>query len=78
MKQPTTLSGAPGLTFLIVRHDPWCPMSYGEGMRCAKGCNPVAEFVDEATHAQTVARDMRNRAQRRADAKAARRARGGA
>ncbi|MDE2367535.1 MAG: hypothetical protein KGN16_01075 [Burkholderiales bacterium] len=67
------LRKAPEAQGLIVRHDPWCPMSYGEGMRCAAGCSPTLELVDMATLAATMRRDFRNRSQRRAAAKAARR-----
>lgn len=62
----------PGVHFMIVRHDPWCPMAHGEGMRCAAGCNPVVEFVQEAKFTETASRDLKNRAERRAAAKAAR------
>lgn len=67
-----TINGAPGVSSLIVRHDPWCGMAYGESRECA--CNPTAELVDFDTLAATMVRDFRNRAQRRAAAKAARRA----
>lgn len=63
----------PGVMCVIVRHDPWCPLSYGEGTTCASGCRPVARVVSEAELIATVARTHRNRAQRRADAKRARR-----
>jgi hypothetical protein len=59
---------------LIVRHDAFCPMAYGEGSACAPGCKPVAELVDIDTLAATMARDFKNRAQRRDAAKAARKA----
>ncbi len=63
----------PSLLWVIVHHDPWCPMAYGEGTACASGCRPWAELVDEAAFERTSQRDARNRAQRRADAKRARR-----
>lgn len=62
----------PGVHFMIVRHDPWCPMAHGEGMRCASGCNPVTEVVDEAAFTARLTSDLKNRAERRAAAKAAR------
>ena len=57
---------------LIVRHDAWCALARGEGGACV--CNPTSELVDGDTLAETVARDLKNRAQRRAMAKASRRA----
>lgn len=65
-------NGPPGVQGLIVRHDAWCGMAHGESRQCV--CNPTAELVDVATLAATMARDFKNRAQRRAAAKAARRA----
>jgi hypothetical protein len=59
--------------YMIVRHDAWCPMAYGKGATCY--CVPVFELASKARFAALVQRDMRNRAQRRADAKRARRAR---
>ena len=63
------LSRPGGITGVIVSHDPWCPMAYGEGTECARGCHPKLSFVGEATLIKTMERDFRNRAQRRADAK---------
>jgi len=60
---------AGSVTGVIVRHDAWCLLAYGEGTECASGCNPTFSFVDEATLLKTMERDFRNRAQRRADAK---------
>lgn len=57
----------PAVMHLIVRHDAWCPMAYGESAKCC--CKPVPELVDEATFASTVQRDFRNRAHRRAEAR---------
>ena len=57
---------------LIVRHEAWCGMAYGESRACV--CNPTTEPVDADTLAATMARDFKNRAQRRAVARAARRA----
>lgn len=67
-----TINGAPGVLGLIVRHEAWCGMAYGESRACV--CNPTTELVDADTLAATMARDFKNRAQRRAAAKAARRA----
>lgn len=64
--------GAPAVLGLIVRHEAWCGMAYGEGRTCA--CNPTTELVDADTLAVTMTLDFKNRAQRRAMAKAARRA----
>jgi hypothetical protein len=66
----------PGVMFVIVSHDPWCPMAYGEGTRCAGGCHPLPRLVNESEFAHRVASDFRNRAQRRAEAKRQRRAGG--
>jgi hypothetical protein len=64
--------GAPGVLGLIVRHEAWCGMAYGEGRACV--CNPTTELVDTDILAATMVRDFKNRAQRRAMAKAMRRA----
>lgn len=55
----------PGVRFLLVRHDAWCPGSRGEGHACI--CNAQLELVDEATFVLTIVdhRDRMNRAQRR-------------
>jgi hypothetical protein len=71
--KPTVINGAPGVLGLIVRHEAWCGMAYGECRACV--CKPTAEMVDADTLAVTIARDFNNRAQRRAAAKAAPRAR---
>ena len=56
---------------VLVRDDAWCPMAYGEGTSCS--CNPTIELIEDIeAFAGIVQRDLRNRAQRRADAKAAR------
>lgn len=62
--------GTPGVVGMLVRHDPWCGMAYGEARTCV--CNPTVELVDCETLVGTMARDFKNRAQRRAAAKAAR------
>lgn len=71
MKGPAN-NGTPAVTGLIVRHDAWCGMAYGESRACV--CTPTTELVDMDTLAATMARDFKNRALRRAAAKAARRA----
>lgn len=55
----------PGVRFLLVRHDAWCPGSRGDGNNCI--CNAAPELVDEATFTRTVVADRQrmNRAQRR-------------
>ena len=60
----------PAVVHVLVRHEAWCPMAYGEGHRCA--CTPSVEAVTPDEFAATLAHDLRNRAQRRADAKRAR------
>ncbi len=67
-----TTDSTPGVLGLIVRHEAWCGMAYGESRACV--CNPTTELVDVDTLAAMMARDFKNRAQRRAAAKAARRA----
>ena len=62
----------PTVMGMIVRHEAWCGMAYGESRACV--CNPTTELVDVDTLAATMVRDFENRAQRRAAAKAARRA----
>jgi hypothetical protein len=64
----------PRVQGLIIRHDPWCPMAYGEGATCATGCSPTAELVDVGRFTEIIQRDAGNRAARRQAAKAARRA----
>ena len=59
---------------LIIRHDPWCPMAYGEGTTCATGCNPTAELLGVGRFTEIMQRVAGNRAARRQAAKAARRA----
>lgn len=51
--------------FQIVRHDPWCPRSYGEGSICASGCKPITEFVERSVWLESVNESVKNRAERR-------------
>ena len=67
-----TINGAPGVLGLIVRHEAWCGMAYGESRQCV--CSPTTELVDVDTLAATMARDFKSLVQRRAAAKAARKA----
>lgn len=60
----------PGISFMLVRHDAWCPGAHGDGNNCI--CNAQPGFVDEETMAEVMTTDFKNRAQRRAAAKAAR------
>ena len=62
----------PTVMGMIVRHEARCGMAYGESRACV--CNPTTELVDVDTLAATMVRDFENRAQRRAAAKAARKA----
>lgn len=71
MKAPCD-NDTPTVMGLIVRHEAWCGMAYGESRACV--CNPTTELVDVDTLAATMVRDFKNRAQRRAAAKAARKA----
>jgi len=66
-RDPKSTSG--GVFGLIVAHDPWCPMGYGEGSACATGCTPTMRIVDEAELIERMTLAVRNRAQRRADLK---------
>jgi len=56
----------PGVHYMLVKHDPWCPGASGDGDRCI--CNPATEIVTEQRMAEAIVQ-TRNRAQRRADAK---------
>jgi len=56
----------PGVHYLLVKHDAWCPGVEGAGDRCI--CNPDIEQVTEQRIAEAIVQ-TRNRAQRRADAK---------
>jgi hypothetical protein len=58
----------PGLQFVVVRHDEWCPGVHGDGDRCI--CNPTWDFVDEAAWTKSFVATQ-NRAQRRKAARAA-------
>ncbi len=60
----------PGLHFMLVEHDPWCPGADGRGTTCI--CNATTRIVSEAAFVSRVAGDM-NRRQRRAAARRARR-----
>ena len=60
-----------GVFHVIIRHGAWCPLAYGEGSSCC--CTPIAELVSEDDFIDVVQHDTRNRAQRRANAKRARR-----
>ena len=51
-----TIGGTPGVRGLIVRHEAWCGMAYGESRACV--CNPTTEPVDADTLAATMARDF--------------------
>jgi hypothetical protein len=55
---------------VLIKHDPWCPLAHGEGSTCASGCRPAAELMPVETLGKIAARDFRNRAQRRAAARA--------
>jgi hypothetical protein len=57
------------MRYVLVRHDSFCPLAYGEGTSCASGCRPVMQIVDEETMAAQMSSDFKNRAQRRAAAK---------
>jgi len=56
----------PGVHYVLVKHDAWCPGAEGRGDQCI--CNAVAEFAT-LEQMSTAIVDTRNRAQRRADAK---------
>lgn len=55
---------------VLVEHDAFCPMAYGEGSECASACRPVVKLMPVETLAERVSRDRKNRAQRRAEARA--------
>lgn len=62
----------PGLRFLLVEHDAWCPGSHGRGLDCV--CNANTRIVSEDEFAAALAQTA-NRRQRREAAKRARRGR---
>ena len=66
MKFDTT----PGLHFMLVEHDAWCPGAQGHATGCI--CNANTRIVTEDEFAAKVAQTM-NRRQRREAARAARR-----
>ena len=43
----------PEMSFMIVRHDAWCPGVHGDGANCV--CNAVPEFVDRETWVRSYA-----------------------
>lgn len=55
---------------MLVEHDAFCPMAYGEGSECAAACRPVVKLMPVEAMAERVSRDRKNRAQRRAEARA--------
>jgi hypothetical protein len=60
----------PGLHFMLVEHDAWCPGAQGRASGCI--CNANTRIVTEDQFAAKVAHDM-NRRQRREAARRARR-----
>lgn len=60
----------PGLHFMLVEHDAWCPGSHGRGRDCI--CNATTRIVTEDEFAAKVAQTA-NRRQRREGARRARR-----
>lgn len=60
----------PGLHFMLVEHDAWCPGSHGRGNDCI--CNVNTRIVTESEFVARVAQTA-NRRQRREAAKRARR-----
>ena len=60
------LSSAPGVHFVVMRHEPWCPGVHGDGANCV--CNPVPELVDKDTWIRSYA-DTGKRAAVRAAAR---------
>lgn len=59
----------PGLNFMLVEHDAWCPGAQGRGLDCI--CNASPRIVTESEFTAKVAQT--NRRQRRAAARRARR-----
>lgn len=60
----------PGMHFMLVQHDAWCPGAQGHATGCI--CNATTKPVSEQEFMAKVAQTM-NRRQRRAAARAARR-----
>ncbi len=61
---------SPGLHFVLVAHDPWCPGAHGRATGCI--CNATARVVSESEFVARLSTDM-NRRQRRAAERRARR-----
>ena len=70
-------AGAPGLRFLVMRHDAWCPAIESQRATDCR-CKPIKQVMTEAGWAAAVAttRSRRRKAAREA-AKAVRKARKG-
>ena len=60
----------PGLHFVLVAHDPWCPGAQGRAIGCI--CNATTRVVSETEFVARLSTDM-NRRQRRAAERRARR-----
>lgn len=60
----------PGLHFMLIEHDQWCPGATGHASGCI--CNAITRIVTEDRFVETVAQTA-NRRQRRAAARRARR-----
>jgi hypothetical protein len=60
----------PGLRFVLIEHDAWCPGAQGYGSGCI--CNANTRIVTEDQFVAKVAHDV-NRRQRREAARRARR-----
>ena len=64
------LDTRPGLHFMLIQHDAWCPGAQGRATGCI--CNSTAKVVTEDVFAAKVAQTA-NRRQRREAARRARR-----
>jgi hypothetical protein len=58
----------PKMSFMIMRHDAWCPGVHGDGDRCI--CNPVPEIVDREAWIRSYTETGKRAAKRAAAANA--------
>jgi len=56
----------PGINFLVLEHDDWCPCAHGDqdGSHCI--CNPTGKLVDQQQWMGAVTRTERRRREREA------------
>lgn len=60
----------PGLHFVLIAHDPWCPGARGRAAGCI--CNATARLVSETEFVARLSHDMSRRQRREAERRARR------